>query len=98
MVNKDNVMLRSCDKRLCRHVVIIYDLYITSSCFTIYILVAKNDILLLERGIRFDVPHTVFASHDITHDVFCKIVKFGPINNTFLVQWCIGPHRFDLIY
>ena len=39
--------------------------------------------MLLERGIRFDVPHTVFASHGVTHDVFCKIVNFGPF-------WCSG--------
>ena len=78
----------------CRHVVIIYDLYITSSCFTIYILVAKNYILLLERGIRLEVPHTVFESDDVTHDLsndLSRIVNFGHINNTLLVQW--APQR-----
>ena len=50
-------------------------------------------LMLLERGSRgicFDIPHTVFASHDVTHDVFCKIVTFGQINNTFfgaVVHW-----------
>ena len=45
------------------------------------------------RDLNFDVRYTVFASHDIIYDVFCKVVNVGPIKTKFGMVVYYVPHR-----